>query len=247
MTTYRTPGVYVEEISLFPPSVAEVETAIPAFIGYTEKADQLGPGDLRNVPTMVTSLLEYQELFGFAPPVRVNQIVLDENNMVKSYDLDATFYLYDALRLFFQNGGGKCYIISVGSYSDTPSKNHFIDPGKGLDTLKKKDEPTLILFPDGVLFDDGGLYDIQKQALAQCADLQDRFTIMDLLEAKASDPAYGWKKGYEEFRDNVGINYLKYGAAYTPWLKSSLGLDIAYRDIRGKVTRGGLTMRMQSR
>ena len=35
---YKTPGVYVEEISLFPPSVAEVATAIPAFIGYTEKA-----------------------------------------------------------------------------------------------------------------------------------------------------------------------------------------------------------------
>jgi uncharacterized protein len=246
MATYRTPGVYVEEISLFPPSVAEVETAIPAFIGYTEKADKLGPGDLKNVPTMVTSLLEYQQYFGFAPQVRVNQVVLDENNMVKSYDLAATFYMYDSLRLFFQNGGGKCYIISVGSYKDTPSKNHFIDPGKGLDTLKKKDEPTLILFPDAVLFDDGGLYDIQKQALAQCADLQDRFTIMDLLESRSTDPAFKWKEGYEDFRDNVGINSLKYGAAYTPWLKSSLGLTIGYRDIRGKVTRGGLVMGLDS-
>ena len=33
---YKTPGVYVEEITTLPPSVAEVETAIPAFIGYTE-------------------------------------------------------------------------------------------------------------------------------------------------------------------------------------------------------------------
>jgi uncharacterized protein len=37
-TTYSTPGVYIEEIVKFPPSVAQVETAIPAFIGYTEKA-----------------------------------------------------------------------------------------------------------------------------------------------------------------------------------------------------------------
>lgn len=36
-TTYKTPGVYVEEISKFPPSIAEVATAIPVFIGYTEK------------------------------------------------------------------------------------------------------------------------------------------------------------------------------------------------------------------
>ncbi|MBE9013433.1 hypothetical protein IQ250_24885, partial [Pseudanabaenaceae cyanobacterium LEGE 13415] len=36
-TTYKTPGVYIEEISKFPPSIAEVATAIPVFIGYTEK------------------------------------------------------------------------------------------------------------------------------------------------------------------------------------------------------------------
>ena len=42
-TTYKTPGVYVEEIPKFPPSVAPVDTAIPAFIGYTEKAqDKVG-------------------------------------------------------------------------------------------------------------------------------------------------------------------------------------------------------------
>jgi phage tail sheath protein FI len=35
MANYRTPGVYIDQISKFPPSVAAVETAIPAFIGYT--------------------------------------------------------------------------------------------------------------------------------------------------------------------------------------------------------------------
>jgi uncharacterized protein len=33
---YRTPGVYVEEISKLPASVAQSETAIPVFIGYTK-------------------------------------------------------------------------------------------------------------------------------------------------------------------------------------------------------------------
>jgi len=37
---YKTPGVYVEEISKLPPSVAQVETAIPAFIGFTEKGEK---------------------------------------------------------------------------------------------------------------------------------------------------------------------------------------------------------------
>jgi phage tail sheath protein FI len=33
MATYKSPGVYVQEVSTLPPSVAEVSTAIPAFIG----------------------------------------------------------------------------------------------------------------------------------------------------------------------------------------------------------------------
>ena len=37
MADYKTQGVYVEEISTLPPSVAGVATAVPAFIGYTEK------------------------------------------------------------------------------------------------------------------------------------------------------------------------------------------------------------------
>ena len=40
---YKTPGVYVEEKSLLPPSVAGVATAIPAFIGYTEKDQEPCP------------------------------------------------------------------------------------------------------------------------------------------------------------------------------------------------------------
>ena len=62
-TTYKTPGVYVMEISKLPPSVAQVETAIPAFIGYTHKAaDPLG--DLNLKPKRITSLLEYESYFG---------------------------------------------------------------------------------------------------------------------------------------------------------------------------------------
>jgi phage tail sheath protein FI len=38
MNDYKTPGVYIEEIPKLPPSIASVETAIPAFTGYTEKA-----------------------------------------------------------------------------------------------------------------------------------------------------------------------------------------------------------------
>ena len=36
MPPYQTPGIYVEEVSTLPPSVAAVSTAIPAFLGFTE-------------------------------------------------------------------------------------------------------------------------------------------------------------------------------------------------------------------
>jgi phage tail sheath protein FI len=239
MATYKTPDVYVEEISLFPPSVAEVETAVPAFIGYTEKANEFGPNDLHNVPTKVTSLLEYQQLFGAAPPIQINEVKLDENSVLESYEMENTYYMYDCLRLFFKNGGGKCYIISIGLFGEARSKQHFLD---GLTALKKKDEPTIILFPDAALFEDNNLYDIQQQALAQCNELQDRVAVFDLLEKKNADPTFKWDDGIEDFRNNIGINFLKYGAAYTPWLKTNLGVTVRYRDIQGKISRGGKTV-----
>lgn len=63
ITAYKTPGVYVEEVSKLPPSVA-VETAIPVFIGHTEKADDVIPGDLNLKPKRISSLAEYERYFG---------------------------------------------------------------------------------------------------------------------------------------------------------------------------------------
>ena len=243
MATYKTPDVYVKEVSIFPPSVAEVETAIPAFIGYTGKAQEIKKDDLRNVPTEVRSLLDYNELFGGAPDVNLSTVELDENNGVSSYELNAKFYMYDTLRMFFNNGGGKCYIISIGDYKTAMDKSHF---ETGLAALKKKDEPTIILFPDAVLFGDDDLYSIQQKALKQCNDLQDRFAVLDLLEKKDGDPAFGWDDGWKEFRNKIGMNYLKYGAAYTPWLKTNLGIDIRYRDIKGKVSRAGIPLTLDT-
>ena len=39
-TTLATPGVYIEEKSSFGSSVVPVQTAVPAFVGYTEKANR---------------------------------------------------------------------------------------------------------------------------------------------------------------------------------------------------------------
>lgn len=237
--SYKTPGVYVKEISIFPPSVAEVETAIPAFIGYTEKAEKKG-AQLINVPTKISSLLEYTNYFGGAYAVTAVDVEVDEgNNYAVSEVVIATrFYMYDALRLFFDNGGGPCYIVSVGLYKDGAIEmgdetDPVNSPGLrvGLHRLKNFDEPTIILFPDAVLLaSTNDMFTLQKLALEQCNKLQDRVAILDLPEDS------GWNEGIEDFRNNIGINNLKYGAAYTPWLYSTIAKDVDFSIFKDNVT-----------
>ncbi len=237
-TTYKTPGVYVEEISKFPPSVAQVETAVPAFIGYTEKAEYLGE-DLMLLPTRINSLLEFEVRFGKGPKIDVSKVDLDTSNSVKSVTVNSTYYLYDSLRMFFNNGGGTCYIVSVGKYAQIPS----IDVAVlklGLERLKKVDEPTLILYPDAIVLPATTLYnDLYRSTLQQCYDLKDRFLIGDIKMKDPTNRDVDFTNDIDVFRQQIGMQNLSYGAVYYPYLKVNLQRDIKYRDIKGKVSKLG--------
>jgi uncharacterized protein len=241
-TAYKTPGVYVEEITKFPPSVAEVETAIPAFIGYTEKAKKYSDGDLKNVPTRVTSLLEYEQYFGKGPAYSTLSIKLDDNNIPVDTDTTvggSSYVLYDSMRLFYDNGGGACYIVSVGTLLDTIILGDVSQGLRGgLEQLKKYDEPTLILFPDAVALSKSQLGGLQQAALLQCETLGDRFTIMDIKDSGLGNTLAA---DVEDFRNNVGMNSLKYGAAYHPYLNSIFDKTFKFRDINKNIKTSGGT------
>jgi hypothetical protein len=70
-----TPGVYIEEKNAFPGSAVAVETAVPVFIGYTEKAMRNGKS-LVGIPTAISSFAEYAESFGgpFIPKFTVSLV-----------------------------------------------------------------------------------------------------------------------------------------------------------------------------
>jgi uncharacterized protein len=51
----KTPGVYIVEKNAFPNSMLEVATAVPAFIGYIQRADNHG-ASLKNTPRRITSM-----------------------------------------------------------------------------------------------------------------------------------------------------------------------------------------------
>ncbi len=239
-TSYKTPGVYVEEISKLPPSVAAVDTAIPAFIGYTQIAKRYADNDLKNVPTRIQSLLDYEQSFGTGPVYSSIAITLDDNNIPVSAQTTvgaSSYVLYDSMRLFFDNGGGSCYIISVGSYTDAISYgDNNTGLRGGIEQLKKFDEPTLILFPDAVALTKDKLGALQQAALLQCDTLGDRFSIFDIKDTAAGDTLLA---DVEDFRNNVGMNNLKYGAAYHPYINTIYDKTFLFRDINNNITTSG--------
>lgn len=215
MATYKTPGVYVEEISTLPPSVAEVSTAVPAFIGYTAAGQKVA---------RINTLLEYERIFGRARPSRFSAVTrlnpdtglteLVSVERARAAD-EPDFLMYYSLSLYFKNGGGSCYVVSVGDYDATPARADF---EAGLAELEKEDEPTLILLVDAVNLAPADYYSLCQQALAQCNKLGDRFAILDVLDGGGQ---------VEEFRERIGVNNLQYGAAYHPYLQTSLNYHFA--------------------
>jgi hypothetical protein len=248
-TTYRTPGVYTEEITKFPPSIAAVETAIPAFIGYTEKAIQDVAADLRNKPKRISSLVEYETYFGFPQKEeRITVNITEEQDssgnttslktIATVASADRSFHvMHYAMQLFFANGGGPCYVVSVGDYKGLGTALVKAELEAGLNALVKEDEPTLIVFPEAQRLTIGEYQTLHQAALKQCDDLKDRFVIMDLHgDTEIMDDATSnLLTAVSNFRSHgVDTNNLKYGAVYAPNIETTL--DFVYDETQIDVT-----------
>ena len=249
------PGVYLTDTPGFGNSVVPVATAVPAFIGYTDQTTFNGK-DLINVATRITSLAEFLMIFGDHPPqvkfdLSSSKLPASDDPARKEQMSQADFWiddatyqlanttlnyrLYSSIKFFYQNGGGDCYVVSIGSYdynqaaiSDTSGFT------KALDLLKKETEPTLVVIPDLVEIQDptadptsatylqdkyADAYAVQNQMLAHCGALGSRMAILDI-PGGYSEPANG-PKTYEQFRISVEpteVGARSYGAAYYPWL-----------------------------
>tara|TARA_Y100001978_G_scaffold104565_1_gene93455 strand:+ start:3582 stop:5468 length:1887 start_codon:yes stop_codon:yes gene_type:complete len=225
MAEYKTPGVYVEEISTLPPSVAGVATAVPAFIGYTEKASRNGKS-LNNSPTHVTSMLDFHQMFGGqASPGNIT-VNLNEDNSVKDVSSQYNYYLYNSVKLYFANGGGECYIVSVGLYGDEINIDAL---NAGLGAVEKEDHPTILLSPDAMLLEKKDqAYSFQQAMLAQCNNLQDRVAVLDIFDGHVDRAD---RDVVLDFRNGIGINFLKYGAAYYPWIHSTYTTNFGFEDV----------------
>jgi uncharacterized protein len=200
-TSYRAPGVYIEETPSGARPIEAVGTSTAAFVGVAPKADAA-----LNEPTPISNWSDF--LKKFSTP-----------------ESQATA-LAQAVYGFFLNGGSLCYVVNVGKNEAGP--NPIIGDARerrGLDVLKAVDDVAMVAAPgytDAVSW--GALLD-------HCENMKDRVAILDapkdvpnvddLLKvstgktqkAKAGEPV-AEADGKKPRQSDRG-----YGAFYFPWIE----------------------------
>lgn len=271
MAKYKQPGVYINEVNAFPNSVVQVATAIPAFIGYTPRAEYEGKS-YGFKPVAINSMMEFMAFFAYpedpltrtVPPQYSPSYYLTKQKKKpdkgEAYpfngdiyaiepDPNTIYYLYNMVKLFFQNGGSQAYIVSVGTYG--PPSGAPINPGdqivnpnvlltdlqKGLATLKKIPEVTMYICPEATLLSVADNGTLMQETLLQCGSMQTAMAIFDVIGGREPDPIL-WPNDIQTFRNNTGNNDLKWGAAYYPYCHTTAVPinEVTYKNIGGDLS-----------
>ncbi len=201
-TSYLSPGVYVEEVDRGTKPLEMVGTSTVAFIGECN----IGPV---NEPIFITNWSQYTKHFG---------------------DFQNSEFLAHSVYGFFNNGGGRAFVLNVGTMDDAkegegkkgakPASKAALyigtdnGPGTrtGLKAFEDVDEINIVCSP--------GQTDpaIQDAVLSHCENMRYRFAILD-------SPETIEKGGVDKLpkpRDS------KYGGYYFPWIE-------VYDPIRGNI------------
>ncbi|MEO9130056.1 MAG: phage tail sheath C-terminal domain-containing protein [Sphingomonas sp.] len=284
----KTPGVYITELEAFPTSIVGVATAVPIFIGYTETAIDPSSGKpiyLQQVA--LSSMADYRTYFGAAfdtgivaaavsssecdfeasswdgssnPPVSEGYTVATSVTPAGTMTYVPLFNLYAAMELFFANGGGSCFVISVANYWGTTSTTPLTDAAPvavnasdlmaGLVVSNDIRGGTMLVVPDACLLAQAdakgalsypGYQSVVVEMLRQSGTLQDRMAILDMPGALV--PA-NWSADAMEEEANAfytaiapAAPWFSYGATYGPALQSSLlaNTDLTYSNLSGSV------------
>lgn len=259
----KTPGVYINELNAFPNSVVAVATAVPAFIGYTPRASYEGKS-YTNVPWKVSSFEEFKAIYcdpdpaakqynpeyylvkQKALPTKGDYLTIDGSYYSLVPDPNTIYYLYNSVRMFYENGGGDAYIVSVGGYgppSKTPatpgdqvvnSNVKLNDLLNGLALLKNEEEPTMYICPEATLLTIDNNATLMQAMLLQCTEMQTAVSLFDIIGGKDPDPIL-YTNDIATFRNNTGSLGLSYGAAYYPFIGTTIMQDddIDYTNLFG--------------
>ncbi|MCF2946975.1 phage tail sheath subtilisin-like domain-containing protein [Paraglaciecola aquimarina] len=233
MRDMKTPSVYITEVATLNDFVVEVASDIPAFIGFTEKATHIDGTSLTNIAIKIKSWAQYYLFFGGQA---ITKFTFEEQStsslglsfITSSVTLGSEDYkispyaknyiLYHAIRLFFDNGGSECFLISVGSYDDEITLKAM---QTGLDVLTKEQEPTILVAPEAVKLAASECYQLQQAMLKHCGrTMKNRVAILDVYDGHL--PKTVSRDPIAEFRQGIGEDCLDYAAAYYPWLNTTV-------------------------
>ncbi len=150
-TSYRTPGVYVEEVSSGARPIDAVGTSTAGFVGSAPRADQHV-----NEPKAIQNWSEFRREF------------VDDD---QGRPVGPSTPLTHAVAGFFANGGRRCYVVNVGRVTGpVPGV-----PGslEGVDALELIDEVAIVAAPG---WSDPVSHD---RLLTHCEQRKDRVAILD--------------------------------------------------------------------
>ncbi|WP_395753719.1 phage tail sheath family protein [Prosthecobacter sp.] len=268
-SSQQTPGVYINEVNAFPNAVVPVATAVPVFIGYTMRADYKGKSYL-NQAVEINSMQDFMNFYGvmttatppgpapemqqYAPIYHIlasrgeGDVTIGGKPLDLLPDPSTIYYLYNSIKLFYQNGGSTAFIVSVGLIGPPPSPSKPMAAGsplvnprvsyddlyKGLQVAGQEASITMISIPDAVLLKQADYATLMQNILNQCGiDSPDccapgsRVGLLDVYGGEAPDPELWNLPGgeIETFRTAVGMDDLRYGIAYFPFLKTTIVED----------------------
>jgi len=251
----KSPGVYINEVNAFPNSVVPVATAVPAFIGYTPYAMYEGQS-YYNKPQKVTSFAEFEAIYCKPQPK-------DSVNPVKQYspqyhlveqkeipekgkylriedkyysilpDPSTVYYMYNMIKMFYDNGGGEAYIVSIGTYGEATGSlgapgDQIVNPNvkvddlmRGLGYLKNEIEPTMYVVPEATLLSIDNNGKLMQSMLLQNEEMMSNISIFDIIGGDDPDPI-NYPDDIEAFRNNTGAKGLDYGTAYYPFIGTTV-------------------------
>jgi uncharacterized protein len=199
MATYKSPGVYRQEVFLKPKGA--LPTGVPGFVGFANEAS--GGETPPNLPVGLHRKEEFVARFKNAP---------------KSY-------LLDAVNGFFDNGGAYCYVVRADASID-PGKALLRAVGalaslSDLDLVAVPDAMALTLANGH--FDRETAQQVQKEVLTHCAKQANRFALLDAIKNDPDGIKTDSMRATIEQRISITTDQRGpvNGALYYPWVKTA--------------------------
>jgi uncharacterized protein len=177
---------------VYPPPGRTLPTGVPAFLGYASEGAVNAPQPLTLWPQFVAE-----------------------------FGLDTGGYLGCAVRGFFENGGGLCYVVRLADPDTREGQDPLEALRAGLAALRNVDAVDLIGTPDimspGDLTkppDIGAITKLQRAVLADCHQAGGRFAVLDAVYTTGTAEV-------EQQRESLALDDAAAranGALYHPWL-----------------------------